>query len=70
MVLPKEVRDWLGVREGQSVVFEIGEEGIRLISADQFARSTMGVFPGAWGEKSGSSDAQLGKERSAWDESR
>jgi AbrB family looped-hinge helix DNA binding protein len=68
MVLPKEVRDWLGVREGQSVVFEIGEEGVRLISAEQFAQSTLGAFAGAWGEKSGSSGAHLGKERSAWDE--
>lgn len=66
MVLPKEVRDWLGVEEGQSVVFQIGDDGIRLVSAEQFSKSTLGAFPGVWGAKPGGSDAYLKKERSGW----
>lgn len=66
MVLPKEVRDWLGVEEGQSVVFQIGDDGIRLVSAKAFAKSTLGTFSGAWGKKPGDSDAYLRGERSSW----
>lgn len=67
MVLPKEVRDWLGVEEGQSVVFQIGEKGVNVVSSAQFARDTFGSFPKAWGEKAGDSDRYLQRERSSWE---
>jgi bifunctional DNA-binding transcriptional regulator/antitoxin component of YhaV-PrlF toxin-antitoxin module len=67
MVLPKEVRDWLGVEEGQSVIFQIGENGVNVVSSSQFAKDTFGAFPKAWGEKPGDSDKHLKNERSSWE---
>jgi AbrB family looped-hinge helix DNA binding protein len=65
MVLPKEVRDWLGVEEGQSVVFQIGENGVQVVSSSQFAKDTLGAFK-LWGDKTQSADAYLAEERASW----
>ena len=64
MVLPKEVRDWLGVEEGQSVIFQIGDDGVKVISPAQFVQSTRGALKGVWGEDP---MGYLKEERSAWD---
>lgn len=65
--MPKEVRDWLGVEEGQSVVFQIGENGVNVVSSAQFAKDTFGSFSKVWGEKTGDSDKYLQRERSSWE---
>ena len=64
MVLPKEVRDWLGVEEGQSVVFHIGEDGVKLVTPAEFVKSTLGEFKGAWGKDP---EKYLRDTRSGWD---
>jgi AbrB family looped-hinge helix DNA binding protein len=69
MVLPKEVRDWLGVSEGQSVVFQIDEKGVKVVSSTEFARSTLGAFQGVWGDNPADVDKYLDKERSSWEKS-
>ena len=69
MVLPKEVRDWLGVEEGQSVVFQIGEDGVQVVSSTQFAKDTLGAFK-LWSDKSRSVDAYLSEERDSWKKKR
>lgn len=69
MVLPKEVRDWLGVKEGECVVFQIGDDGVRVISPEEFARSGLGMFKGLWGKTSEEIDAYLQGERASWQKS-
>ncbi len=69
MVLPKEVRDWLGVEEGESVVFQISENGVNVVSSAQFAKETLGAFPKLWNEKASDSTKYLNRERSAWEKS-
>lgn len=66
MVLPKEVRDWLGVKEGERVVFQIGDDGVKLIGPEDFAKSTLGIFKGMWGKTPAEVDAYLKGERASW----
>ena len=67
MVLPKEVRDWLEVEEGQSVVFQIDETGVRVVNSGEFARSTLGAFSGVWGKNPQDADKYLDKQRASWE---
>lgn len=66
MVLPKEVRDWLGVKEGESVIFQIGKDGVSVTSPEDFAQRTRGILKGAWGKTPEEMDGYLRGERASW----
>ncbi len=67
VVIPKEVREALGLREGDMLL--VGVEGGRvvLVPPEEYARRTRGALRGVWGGKEEIS-AHIRKEREAWEE--
>ena len=67
VVIPKEVREALGLREGDMLL--VGVEGGRvvLVPPEEYARRTRGALRGVWGGKEEIS-AYIRKEREAWEE--
>jgi len=66
VVIPKEVREALGLREGD--VLLVGVEGGRviLVPPEEYARRTKGALRGIWGGEEEIS-AHIQKERDAWE---
>lgn len=66
VVIPKEVREALGLREGDMLL--VGVEGGRVILAppEEYARRTKGALRGIWGSKEEIS-IHIQKERDAWE---
>lgn len=65
-VIPKEMRDSLGVMDGDCLL--VTQEGNRLVlvKPEQYARLTRGALKGTWGNKE-SIDDYLQQERNTWD---
>ncbi len=67
LVLPKEARDSLHVREGQSVVFEIDDAGVRVLNPRAALQQSYGAFKHFWGKDRAEVDRYLREVRSSWE---
>ncbi|MCD6541430.1 AbrB/MazE/SpoVT family DNA-binding domain-containing protein [Candidatus Bipolaricaulota bacterium] len=67
VVIPKEVREALGLQEGDMLLVGV-EEGGRVVLAppEEYARRTKGALHGIWGGKKEIS-IHIQKERDAWE---
>lgn len=68
MVLPKEVRDSLGVKEGDHLVVTLQGEEALLITPERYARMTEGLLKGMWGKSKEGLEDYLERERHSWEE--
>jgi len=66
-VIPKDVREALGLEEGQALLVTVEGQRIILTQPGQYASGTRGILKGAWGSKKSSIDRYLNDERDSWD---
>jgi AbrB family looped-hinge helix DNA binding protein len=64
MVLPKAVREALGVTEGDQLWLEVEGNRVILRPVSSLVRESLGLLRGTWGEEIAS---YLKEEREAWD---
>jgi AbrB family looped-hinge helix DNA binding protein len=66
IVIPKEMREALGVKEGEEllVTFEAGK--VMLRRPQEYARATRGLLKGTWGKDRKSVERYLPRERRSW----
>jgi AbrB family looped-hinge helix DNA binding protein len=66
-VIPKEMRDALGVKEGEDllVTFEAGK--VVITRPREYARATRGLLKGTWGKDRKSVERYIEKERRSWE---
>jgi AbrB family looped-hinge helix DNA binding protein len=65
-VLPKEMRDALGVGEGDQLQATLKGRQIIITSPEDFAHNTRGLFKGTWGKNEQEVRRYLEKERRSW----
>jgi len=65
-VIPKQMREALGVKEGEEllVTFEAGK--VVLTRPQEYARATRGLLKRTWGKDRKSVDRYIAKERRSW----
>ncbi|MFN4218936.1 MAG: AbrB/MazE/SpoVT family DNA-binding domain-containing protein [Candidatus Bipolaricaulia bacterium] len=67
MVLPKKIRDALGLKEGDSVIVTLHEKGqVVLTPPEQYAALTRGMLKGTWGRSKHEIEQYLQRERESW----
>jgi AbrB family looped-hinge helix DNA binding protein len=66
MVIPKDMRDALGVKEGDELLVLFLDGRVVLTRPAEFARATRGMMKGAWGRTRREIDAYLERERGSW----
>ena len=66
-VIPKEMREALGVKEGEEllVTFEAGK--VVLTRPREYARMTRGLLKGTWGKDRKAVEGYIAKERRSWE---
>ena len=66
-VIPKEMREALGVKEGEEllVTFEAGK--VVLTRPREFARMTRSLLKGTWGKDRKAVERYIEKERRSWE---
>lgn len=68
MVLPKKIRDALGLKEGDSVIVTLREKGQALLTTpERYAALTRGMLRGAWGQDKHEIEQYLRRERESWE---
>jgi AbrB family looped-hinge helix DNA binding protein len=65
-VIPKEMRDALGLKEGEEILVTL--EGVRVVLTrpDEYARITRGLLKGTWGRSRKTIRGYLERERRSW----
>lgn len=67
MVLPKKIRDALGLKEGDVLIITLSKQGeTLLITPQQYAALTRGMLKGTWGRTKQEIGRYLKKERESW----
>lgn len=66
LVVPKSMRDELGVKEGDELVITKESNCIILTTPEHYARSTRGLLKGTWGKTRKEIDSYVNKERDRW----
>ncbi len=67
MVLPKKIRDALGLKEGDVLIITLGEQGqTLLITPQQYAALTRGMLKGTWGRNKQEIERYISRERESW----
>ena len=65
-VIPKEMREALGIKEGDELLVTL--EGVRVVLTPpkQFAKTTRGVLKGTWGKTRQEVERYIKRERGSW----
>ena len=66
LVIPKEMRDALGVKEGDDVLIMLDAGHMLITTPREFARTTRGSLKGTWGRNRREIDRYLERERRSW----
>lgn len=66
MVLPKEIREALGLKEGDSLIVALGEGQAVLLTPERYAALTRGMLKGTWGRTKEEIEQYLDGERGSW----
>ncbi len=67
LVLPKEVRDALEIKEGDRLLVSVEANRVILASPEEYARQTKGLLQGTWGETVEEVAGYLRGERDGWE---
>ncbi len=65
-VIPKSMRDALGVKEGDELLVTLEGRVVILARPQDYARATRGLLKGTWGGSQKAVDRYLQKERRSW----
>lgn len=68
MVLPKEVRDALGLKEGDCLIVSLQDNQVLLATPERYAALTRGMLKGTWGHTKREIERYLERERESWPE--
>jgi AbrB family looped-hinge helix DNA binding protein len=66
LVIPKDMREALGVTEGDTLVAALEDGRVVLTPAQHYARATRGALKGTWGRSKGDVKRHLERERGSW----
>ncbi len=66
MVLPKEIREALGLKEGDPLIVALEEGQAVLITPERYAALTKGMLKGTWGRTREEIERYLEGERGSW----
>jgi AbrB family looped-hinge helix DNA binding protein len=66
-VIPKEMREALGVKEGEELLITLEGAKVVLTRPGEYARRTRGLLKGTWGKNKRAVGRYLEKERRSWD---
>lgn len=66
LVIPKEMRDALGVKEGDELLVVLEPGRMLLTTPRAYARATRGSMRGTWGRNRREIDQYLERERRSW----
>ncbi len=66
-VIPKEMREAMGVREGEEILVTFEEGKVVLTRPQEYARKTRGLLKGTWGKNAKEVARYLAKERRTWE---
>lgn len=67
LVLPKDIREAIGVKEGDELVVILDGESVVLTRLDALARLSRGMLKGTWGRTRREIDRALDQERESWE---
>ncbi len=65
-VIPKNMREVLGVKEGDELLVILDGRRVILTRPQEYARATRGLLKGTWGGSRKAADRYLQKERRSW----
>lgn len=66
-VIPKEMREAMGVKEGEEILVTFEKGRVILTRPQEYARKTRGLLKGTWGKSSKEVARCLEGERRAWE---
>lgn len=66
IVVPQKIRERLGLKAGDALVFVVGEGEAVLMTAGRYAEALRGAARGAFGRTRAEVDAFVRRERAAW----
>ena len=65
-VIPKEIREVLGVKEGDELIVTFEEGQVILTKPEQYAQLTRGLLKGTWGKTRREVERYIDRERQSW----
>ena len=65
-VIPKEMREALGIKEGDELLVTLEGVSVVLTPPKQFAKTTRGVLKGTWGKTRQEVERYIKRERGSW----
>jgi AbrB family looped-hinge helix DNA binding protein len=65
-VIPKEMREALGVKEGEELLVSFESGKVILTRPQEYAKTTRGLMKGTWGKDRKAVERYLEKERRSW----
>lgn len=66
-VIPKEMREAMGVKEGEGLLVSLEEGRVVLTRPREYAKATRGLTKGTWGRSGKAVERCLEKERRSWE---
>jgi len=66
LVLPKEMRDKLGIKENDKIMMILDENGIVLTTPELYAQRSKGLLKGTWENSKEEIEAYINGERQSW----
>ena len=66
LVIPKDMREALGVKEGSALLMALENGRVTLTRPAEYARATRGLMKGTWGRTRREVDQYLARERRSW----
>ena len=67
IVIPKVLRESLGVEIGDLLLMTAEENQLSIIPAEKYARTTRGLLKGLWGDTPDMVETYLEEERKSWE---
>ena len=67
LVIPKRMREALGVKDGDELLASLEGERVVLARPADYARATRGLLKGTWGRSRQAVKRYLERERRAWE---
>lgn len=67
IVIPKVLRDKIGIEVGDSLLITAEGNRISIILSEKYAKMTRGLLKGLWGNTPDEVEAYIEKERKSWE---
>jgi AbrB family looped-hinge helix DNA binding protein len=67
LVIPKDMREALGMEEGDELLATLEGDRLLITRPEHFARSTRGMLKGTWGGSVKDLERHIARERRSWD---